>query len=404
MACELGIAFCARWHTIVIIDFHGEEKSGTMADKRRSQGFRDLIQRPGVENYLLVMLISFGSTVSITRLFLYLTGYPQIATGDLHIAHVLWGGLFLFAAVLMLLIFANRWMSWGAAIFAGVGFGLFIDEVGKYITQNNDYFFPYAAPIIYAFFLICTLLYLQTRRQARRNSRKELSTALDLMRDVVDRDLDWRERQKIVDSLQFVIERDEHQETTRLAKELLEFALSDEVQVVATPEEKWKKYREKISPLYIHDRFRTVSRIFIGLSLAFLGLASLFSFLYLLLPALGHPLPVNAIMQALAGKVDVSYTYTNWLFLLISLRGLVSVLLFTGLVLLLKRNEALAASFAYYGLLIYLLMVDLLLFYYYQFSTIFLALFKLVLLLVLLYYRRRYLQQNVTLPSSKVMG
>ena len=121
MACELGIAFCARWHTIVIIDFHGEE-SGTMADKRRSQGFRDLIQRPGVENYLLVMLISFGSTVSITRLFLYLTGYPQIATGDLHIAHVLWGGLFLFAAVLMLLIFANRWMSWGAAIFAGVGF------------------------------------------------------------------------------------------------------------------------------------------------------------------------------------------------------------------------------------------------------------------------------------------
>jgi hypothetical protein len=370
-----------------------------MAEKNRFTGFRRLIQRPGVENYLLVMLISFGLTVSLTRLFLYMANYPQLGSGTLHIAHVLWGGLLLFLAVLILLIFANRRVTWIAAALAGAGVGLFIDEVGKFITQSNDYFFPYAAPIIYAFFLICTLLYLQTRRQARRYTRKELSIALDLMRDVVDRDLDWRERQKIVDSLQFVIERDEHPETTRLAKELLEFVMSDEVQVVATPEEKWQKYKEKIGPLYLHGRFRTFSRIFIGISLALLGLASLFSFVYLLLPALGHPLPTSALTQALTGKVDISYTYTYWFFVLISLRGLVSLLMFTGLVLLLQRNESLATSFAYYALLIYLVMVDLMLFYYYQFSTIFLALFKLVLLLVLVNYRRRYLQVRTKLPS-----
>jgi len=36
---------------------------------------------------------------------------PQLAAGDLHIAHVLWGGLLLFAASLLPLVLANRWCT-----------------------------------------------------------------------------------------------------------------------------------------------------------------------------------------------------------------------------------------------------------------------------------------------------
>jgi hypothetical protein len=43
---------------------------------------------------------------------------------------------------------------------SGVGVGRFIDEVGKFNTQNNDYFFPTVAPIIYAFFLTSVLIYI----------------------------------------------------------------------------------------------------------------------------------------------------------------------------------------------------------------------------------------------------
>ena len=53
----------------------------------------------------------------------------------------------------------------GAALLVGAGVGLFIDEVGKYITTTNDYFFPIAAPIIYAVFMLSVLLLLAVRER-----------------------------------------------------------------------------------------------------------------------------------------------------------------------------------------------------------------------------------------------
>ena len=95
----------------------------------------------------MITLISFAFSVGGTRLFLEVLGYPQLGGGQLHIAHVLWGGLFLFVASLLPLILINRWGLRLSALLAGFGIGLFIDEVGKFITQTNDYFYPAAAPI-----------------------------------------------------------------------------------------------------------------------------------------------------------------------------------------------------------------------------------------------------------------
>jgi hypothetical protein len=68
------------------------------------------------------------------------TGYPQIGNDVLHIAHALWGGLLLLVALMLPLAFANRRFLQASAWLGGVGAGLFIDEVGKFITQANDYF------------------------------------------------------------------------------------------------------------------------------------------------------------------------------------------------------------------------------------------------------------------------
>lgn len=91
-------------------------------------------------------------TVLVTRGFLFVTGFPQIGGDSLHIAHVLWGGLFLSVAFLLLLLSDNANKVF-AAVLGGIGFGLFIDEVGKFITQDNDYFYKPAFGIMYLTFL-----------------------------------------------------------------------------------------------------------------------------------------------------------------------------------------------------------------------------------------------------------
>jgi len=85
----------------------------------------------------------------------------------------------------------------GAALLTGVGVGLFIDEVGKFITADNDCFFPAAAPIAYAVFLLAVLAYLQVRGSRADDPRTQLHAALELLPDALDRGLTERDRAEL---------------------------------------------------------------------------------------------------------------------------------------------------------------------------------------------------------------
>ncbi|WP_442790199.1 hypothetical protein [Nocardia sp. CDC153] len=114
--------------------------------------------RPGSGRLVTIMAVCFGLTVVITRLYLMASGYPKIGGKTYHIAHALFGGLLLVIACLVMFLFAGRAALNTAAALSGVGLGLFIDEVGKFITSDNDYFFPLAAPIIYLAFLLIVMV------------------------------------------------------------------------------------------------------------------------------------------------------------------------------------------------------------------------------------------------------
>ena len=68
------------------------------------------VKRESAERYLIATLVSFAGAVILIRIFLELTGYPQVGNSQLHIAHVLWGGLLLFVAFPLSLLLANRWV------------------------------------------------------------------------------------------------------------------------------------------------------------------------------------------------------------------------------------------------------------------------------------------------------
>jgi|GEM_PF-1113194 len=93
-------------------------------------------------------VVSTVLTIVGIRLFLEFTGYPQIGGNGLHVAHMLWGGLAMAVASLLLLLIEKPNKSL-IAVVAGVGFGFFIDEVGKFVTSDNNYFFKPTAFLIY---------------------------------------------------------------------------------------------------------------------------------------------------------------------------------------------------------------------------------------------------------------
>ncbi|MCS6953457.1 MAG: hypothetical protein RMK57_08240 [Bryobacterales bacterium] len=125
-----------------------------------------------------------------------LTGYPQLGGRSLHIAHMLWGGLLMLAALIILLAFLTKAAQRTAALVGGAGFGLFIDEIGKFVTRDHNYFFPPAPALIYAAFIL-TLLAVHAIRAARGYSQQEyLLNALRQMEEVVLHDLTEEERDR----------------------------------------------------------------------------------------------------------------------------------------------------------------------------------------------------------------
>jgi hypothetical protein len=124
---------------------------------------RHLPIRRGAERYILLTIVAFVVAVVGTRWYLQATGYPQVGGGELHVAHLLWGGLLLVVAALLPLVVAAGWALTTSAVLVGAGTGLFIDEVGKFITASNDYFYPLAAPLIYGLLLALVLLFVLVR-------------------------------------------------------------------------------------------------------------------------------------------------------------------------------------------------------------------------------------------------
>ena len=183
---------------------------------------RLIVEREDAGNYLLISLIAFAATVIGVRWFLELTGYPQVGNSTLHIAHVLWGGLLLFVAVLVALIWDNPGFMVGAAALSGIGMGLFIDEVGKFITQSNDYFFPAAAPIIYGLFLVTVLIYILVRRPDEDNPRRAMVHALEELQDAIYGELDEKEGAELAENLSLARDAD-REEIAKMASILHEY-------------------------------------------------------------------------------------------------------------------------------------------------------------------------------------
>jgi hypothetical protein len=185
--------------------------------------FRNVRGRDNLEIFLVAAI----SSLLLLRFLLYLTGYPQVGGGSLHIAHMLWGGLLMLAAITLTISFLGARVQRLSALLGGIGFGIFIDELGKFITRDNNYFFRPTIGLIYAIFIILFLIFNFLSRTARLTPREYELNALAQFEEAILNDLDTAEKAQIA---KLLARADQSSPVTQELKVLLEKveAIADE--------------------------------------------------------------------------------------------------------------------------------------------------------------------------------
>ncbi len=144
-----------------------------------------------------IFLLSAIASILALRLFLHLSNYPQIGNGQFHIAHMLWGGLLMMAALMVSFLYHGRRLQTLVALVGGIGFGVFIDELGKFITRDHNYFFQPTIGILYALFAILYIAATFLTRKRPLTTEERHVNALQLLEESIDHNFDINERNQI---------------------------------------------------------------------------------------------------------------------------------------------------------------------------------------------------------------
>src|SRR5260370_15628338 len=174
------------------------------------------MRRSGLLESFLVMSVT---SVLVIRFFLAVTGYPQLGRAGLHIAHMLWGGLFMVVAIVLLLSFLGRRIQFLAACLGGIGFGTFIDELGKFITSDNNYFYQPTVALIYLIFLCLLFSIRELESRTYLSKQERLANTIDILKQGVLHDLHEGDKIK---ALRLLRSEEAHDPRWRLLSEIVE--------------------------------------------------------------------------------------------------------------------------------------------------------------------------------------
>lgn len=347
---------------------------------------KNLIKRFHASESVLDLMIWALCSLLGTRLFLEITGYFTIGHGVWHIAHVLWGGLFMLLGLLLMLIFYGKLSREIGAVLAGIGWGLFIDEIGKYLTRDNNYWFRPAIIFIYISFVILFFVYRSLEKKKTISSQVLWYELLESLEEVAGNDLEVSEKKSLLSQI----------------KQLKNYPSSQNSQVLLSGLE---KYVHRLHPQKDHQEFdlprflakilnTTYSRLFkkkiILISLSLYSLWYVFDKFVDMTKVIFNPHRLLLIQTYYRhydffSKTDVYMVTTKFIVEII-----VAAFYLIGLIFWLRKKSRRGIRFYQWGLLINIFIGSIFKFYFEQFS----AVFGLILALILWQWLDNYYHEK----------
>jgi len=264
----------------------------------------------------------------------------------------------------------------------------------RFITQTNDYFYPAAAPIIYAFFLLTTLIYLKFSREPTLDARGELYAVLDTLGEVLDHSLEPEEHENMRRRLHGILDKTNNPGLRSLAVELIDFIESDTLHVAPEQPNFFDDlilFCNGIEKKYLNQRR---VKVFLVASLIILGMPSFMRFLEYNELA-GDPSQRWDYLAAILSDLPSASGFDMfWAYMHLVLDGAVGLALALSAVLLFVERDRWGLELGSVALLVSLLVLNVVLFYIEQFSTIITAVYQYVTLQGLYYYQRKHLPRK----------
>ncbi|NHA67829.1 hypothetical protein [Phycicoccus flavus] len=234
----------------------GEVRNGPGRSSRSTS--RLPVPREQAGTVVLVFATACAVTVMATRAYLTLTGFPQIGGEVYHLAHALWGGVLLTVAVVLAAGLSDTWVPPAAGALGGVGAGLFVDEVGKFITQTNDYFFPLAATIVYLFLVLLAGATFALSRYRRDTAEAHLYVVLDLAAAAADDRLTTQRHLRLLHHLDRARECDPDEQQRRIIDAMASAFATERALAEQHGSSRWDRLATRLGPTVTRRLARAV--------------------------------------------------------------------------------------------------------------------------------------------------
>lgn len=321
-----------------------------------------LVKREEASEMVLTIIIWAIISMLGTRLYLKLSGYPIIGFGEWHLAHVLDGGMMMVVGMLTIIsLNGSRARKWAAVIF-GIGTGRFIDETGKFISKDNNYFFQPAIMLIYVFFIVLFLVYRYLEKVNPKDPKALLYWVIEQMEDVAEGDLSETEKKRMLKKMKEV--------TVHTKGNVHEFAIEFNQLVKKLPvsgeeklglgEQMWKR----IKTFSYHRVFKKKFVLWLLLILSLGYVISTVSDVAFLLERFRH---VNLDRFIYYDIPDGATRNELNLFTFMAISNVGTAVMFIlGIVWVVRKKRRRGIGFFQYGLLTYLLLTSVLRFYFEQ--------------------------------------